>query len=82
MAPDGALVVAGGSDGLLRFWDVSNGRLLWKLAAHKSYIIGVHYEGDDIVTRGFSGDISRWALPQASSIIDACHASACAGAGK
>jgi WD40 repeat protein/serine/threonine protein kinase len=82
MAPDGSLVVAGGSDGLLRFWDVSNGRLLWKLQAHKSYVVGVHYEGGEIVTRGFAGDISRWALPLANSVIDACHASACTGAEK
>jgi hypothetical protein len=56
--------------------------LLWKLQAHKSYVIGVHYEGDDIVTRGFAGDISRWALPDPKGIIAACHASACAVAGK
>jgi WD40 repeat protein/serine/threonine protein kinase len=80
LAPDGSVVVAGGSDGFLRFWDASNGRLLWMLQAHKSYVIGVHYEGSDIVTRGFAGDISRWTLPQADRIIEACHASACASA--
>jgi len=48
LAPDGSTIVAGGSDGLLRFWDVSSGRLLWTLQAHKSYVIGVHYEGDEI----------------------------------
>jgi WD40 repeat protein len=80
LAPDGSMVVAGGSDGLLRFWDVSSGRLLWTLQAHNSYVIGVHYEGGDIVTRGFAGDISRWTLPQPDKIIEACHASACASA--
>jgi WD40 repeat protein len=80
LAPDGSLVVAGGSDGLLRFWDVSSGRLLWMLPAHKSYVVGVHYEGNDIVTRGFAGDVSRWTLPPAGKIVEACHASACASA--
>ncbi len=80
MAPDGSMIVAGGSDGFLRFWDASNGRLLWTLQAHKSYVTGVHYEGTDIVTRGFAGDVSRWTLPQPDKIIEACHASTCASA--
>ncbi len=74
------MLVAGGSDGLLRFWDTSNGRLLWMLQTHSSYVVGVHYEGDDIVTRGFSGDVSRWTLPQSNRIIRECHARACAAA--
>jgi WD40 repeat protein len=78
LAPDGSLVVAGGSDGLLRFWDTSNGHLLWALPAHKSHVVGVHYEGNDIVTRGFAGDMSRWTLPPAGRILEMCHASACA----
>ena len=78
LAPDGSLVVAGGSDGLLRFWDASSARLLWTLPAHKSYVIGVHYEGNDIVTRGFAGDVSRWTLPPTGRILEMCHASACA----
>jgi WD40 repeat protein/serine/threonine protein kinase len=77
MAPDGSVIVAAGSDGMLRFWEVSSGRLLWMLQAHKSYAIGVHYEGGDIVTRGFAGDVSRWTVPQSDSIIEACRASAC-----
>jgi WD40 repeat protein/serine/threonine protein kinase len=80
LAPGGSLIVAGGSDGALRFWDTSNGRLLWMLQAHRSYVIGVHYEGDDLVTRGFAGDVARWTLPQSDSIIEACRASTCASA--
>jgi WD40 repeat protein len=78
LAPDGASIVAGGSDGFLRFWDTSNGRLIWTLQAHASYVVGVHYEGDDIVTRGFAGDIARWTLPSSDRVIEACHASTCA----
>lgn len=70
LTPDGSMVVAGDGDGLLRFWDVA-GHPLWKLQAHKSHTVGIHFEGDDIVTRGFGGDISRWALPRAESVIEA-----------
>lgn len=66
----------GGSDGFLGFWDASNERLLWTMQAHKSYVVGVHYEGSDLVTRGFGGDVSRWTLPQPGTVIAACHASA------
>lgn len=78
MAPDGSLVIAGGSDGLLRFWDASNERLLWSLKVHRSYVVGLHYEGGDIVTRAFAGDISRWSVPPPDKIIEPCHAAACA----
>ena len=78
-SPDGSMIVAGGSDGVLRIWSRSSGRLLWMLRAHASYVVGVHYEGDDLVTRGFAGDIARWTLPSPDSVIEACRASACAG---
>jgi WD40 repeat protein len=34
ITPNGALVVTGGNDGLIRVWDARNGRLLHKLAGH------------------------------------------------
>ncbi len=71
VAPDGAVVVAGGSDGLLRFWDAAEGRLLWTLQAHKSIVVGVHYEGNELVTRGIAGDVARWELPPPDRVIDA-----------
>ncbi|HEX8115507.1 MAG TPA: WD40 repeat domain-containing serine/threonine-protein kinase [Kofleriaceae bacterium] len=72
LASDG-LVMAGGADGLLRFWDRDSGRLLWALHAQASQIIGVHVEGGDIVTRGFAGELSRWALPSSEQVIRACN---------
>ena len=66
------LVIAGGADGLLRFWDRDSGRQLWTLHAHTSQIIGVHVEDSDIVTRGFSGELSRWMLPNPEQAIRAC----------
>jgi WD40 repeat protein len=71
LAPDG-LVIAGGADGMLRFWDAASGTLLWAFQAHKSQLIGVHVEGGDIVTRGFSGELSRWTLPRSEQVIRAC----------
>jgi WD40 repeat protein len=79
LSPDGSLIVAGGSDGVLRVWSRASGRMLWMLRAHASYVVGVHYEGDDLVTRGFAGDIARWMLPSADSVIEACRISSCAG---
>jgi WD40 repeat protein len=80
LAPDGSMVVAGGSDGFLRFWDTSDGRLLWMLQAHRAYVIGVHYEGSDLVTRALAGDVARWALPPADQITTSCQAGTCASA--
>ncbi len=67
------LVMAGGADGVLRFWDRDSGRLLWTLHAHASQIIGVHVEGSDIVTRGFTGELSRWTLPSFEQVIRSCN---------
>ncbi len=78
-SPDGALIVAGGSDGVVRVWSTSSARLLWMLRAHASFVIGVHYEGHDLVTRGFAGDFARWVLPSPDSVIEACRANSCAG---
>jgi WD40 repeat protein/tRNA A-37 threonylcarbamoyl transferase component Bud32 len=72
LSPDGAMVVAGGGDGLLWFWDVADERPIWKLPAHRSHLVGLHFEGADIVTRGFAGDVSRWTLPNPEQVIKTC----------
>jgi WD40 repeat protein/serine/threonine protein kinase len=66
------LVVGGGADGILRFWDRNSGYLLWTLPAHKSEIYGVHVEGADIVTRGITGELVRWTLPSPGRVIQTC----------
>jgi WD40 repeat protein len=71
LASDG-LVMAGGADGRLWFWDQESGRQLWALQAHLAPIIGVHVEGGDIVTRGIAGELSRWGLPAPGEVIGAC----------
>jgi len=68
---DRSMIIAGGSDGLLWFWDLATARPLWTLQAHSSDIVGIHLDGDEIVTRGFSGDVSRWILPKPEEIIEA-----------
>jgi WD40 repeat protein len=70
VTPDGLMVVAGGGDGLLRFWEMSSQRLLWMLPAHRSHLVGIHFQGDNIVTRGFAGDVSRWTLPPSAQVVD------------
>jgi WD40 repeat protein len=70
LSPDGTMIVAGDGDGFLRFWDTASGRQLWTLQAHRSHLIGVHFEGADIVTRGFAGDVARWRLPAPEQVIE------------
>jgi len=67
--PGREMIVAGGGDGLLRFWNAKTGRALWAIQAHKSYIVGLHFEGNDIVTRGFGGELARWTLPNSQTVI-------------
>ena len=71
VASNGSMVIAGGSDGLLRFWDRATARPLWTLQAHSSDVVGIHLECDEMVTRGFAGDVSRWALPKPEQVIEA-----------
>lgn len=71
LSADGSIVVAGGGAGLLRFWDAASGRPLWVVAAHRPYVMGLHFEqsGLDIVTRGTGGEVARWHLPDAQNVI-------------
>ena len=72
--PDGSMVIAGGSDGLLWFWDLATGRPLWTLRAHRSHAIGLHFEGNGLITRGYGGEVSRWTLPSPERVIKAIEA--------
>lgn len=69
VSPDGRLLVAGGNDGLLEFWDLATGRELWSLRAHASHVVGLHFDGADLVTRGFGGELARWHLTPAGQAI-------------
>jgi len=71
---DGSMVAAGRSDGLLQFWETQSGRPLWTMRAHGSYVVGIRLDGDDVVTRGYGGDVARWTLPRPERVIGACRA--------
>ena len=64
LSPDGALVVGGDWGGLLRYWDAATGRPLWITPAHRGAVVGLHFEGEDLVTRGVGGEVSRWRIPE------------------
>lgn len=70
LAPDG-FIAAGGADGLLRFWDPVSAHLLWSLQVDKAPLVEIHVDGRDIVTRGYTGELSRWTLPAAEQVIQA-----------
>lgn len=72
--PTGRILVAGDGDGSVRWWDVATGLPLWTLPAHKSIVVGLHFEDGDIVTRSFAGEVSRWTIPHAQNLIDTCAA--------
>lgn len=63
LTPDGSMVIGGGGDGLLRFWDTATAKPLWVVVAHRPYVMGVHLESGDIVTRGIGGEVARWHIP-------------------
>jgi eukaryotic-like serine/threonine-protein kinase len=69
ISSDGALLAAGGADGLVEFWDVATGRELWALRAHASHVVGLHFDGADLVTRGFGGEMARWHFTSASDVV-------------
>lgn len=58
---------------MLKFWDAETDAMLWTLRAHTPYVTGLHFEGQDIVTRGFGGDVARWSLPAPESVLASCH---------
>jgi WD40 repeat protein len=60
--PTGSFVVTAGGDGVLRFWDTFTGHVMWTLKAHQAAVGGLHFDGTDLVTRGFAGEIARWRL--------------------
>lgn len=69
MSPDGMLVVGGGGDGLLRFWDTTTGQPLWVAPAHRPYVMGLHFEDGDLITRGIGGEVARWRWPSPDAVI-------------
>jgi len=67
LSPDGTIVVGADADGMLRFWDVASGAVIWGLRAHRGIIGGLHFEAADLVTWSIQGEIARWKLPSPRS---------------
>jgi WD40 repeat protein len=65
--PEGRMLVTGGGDGILRFWDLASGRKVWSLRAHRKTIVAMHFDGSDLLTRSREGELARWRLPQLQS---------------
>jgi len=62
---DDSIVAGGGGDGTIRFWDIRSGRLLWSAPDLADQVLGVRIDGNDVVTRGSDGSISRCSLTTA-----------------
>lgn len=72
LSADGTMVIGGDGDGFLQFWDAVSGRPLWRMLAHSRSVVAIRVDGNTIVTRGFSGEVSRWTLPEPKDVIDEC----------
>jgi WD40 repeat protein len=60
LSPDGTLVLGGGTDGRLRYWDAETGRPLWTTPAHSGPLVGLRIEGEEVVTRSLGGELVTW----------------------
>ena len=77
LSGDGAVIAAGAGDGTVRFFDTVSGREIWKMQAHATAVIGVDFDGSDVVTRGKAGDLARWELPDPVKVINSCDGQRC-----
>jgi len=68
MSPDGSMIVTGSTDGFVRFWDTATGALLWMHPITRAMVAGLHFEGEDLVTRSSRGSIARWHFPKLASL--------------
>lgn len=70
--PSSTMVVAAGGDGIVRFWDRRDGRLLWTLPAHRLPVVAFHFEREELVTRDLGGGIAHWKLAKSETVIESC----------
>jgi WD40 repeat protein len=61
--PDGAMLLSGGDDNSIRFWDASNGELLIALPlASRSNSVAISPDGRRIASGNGDGSIMQWEM--------------------
>lgn len=72
-SPDGALLAVAGSDGLVRLWETSKGRLEREYRASTCALnaLDIAPDGKSLVTVDASGDVRTWALHDGSMLASA-----------
>jgi WD40 repeat protein len=70
-APDGATVVTGDSDSLIRVWDAREGRVLHKLPAHSGGLkaVAVSLDGRTLASVGEDRVLMLWSLPTGRELM-------------
>ena len=69
-SPNGKTVASGGDDGVVRVWDLENGKLRATLAGHNGNIRNCIYsnDGKKIITAGFDSTLRIWDAEKGESI--------------
>ncbi|MBE2225077.1 MAG: hypothetical protein IAF02_26290, partial [Anaerolineae bacterium] len=64
-SPDGSLLVSGGADGMMRFWNAADGTSIWDVSAHDSGVEAVTFaaNGHVMASGGTDGSLVVWAVP-------------------
>jgi WD40 repeat protein len=69
-APSGELVLSGGSDGRLRWWEVQSGECVWVREAHQGAVqaLKVSPDGSRLASCGDDGVITLWDLERGEQL--------------
>jgi len=75
LAPDGAHAATGGTDGMLRVWDVVTGRELFHLRAHDQLILDLRFSpsGDRLATASADHRVKVWSARDGALLATMKH---------
>lgn len=70
LAPGGRFIASSGGDGIVRIWDLAQGKEIWMLAGHGSLVgcIAFHPDGHTLVSGGDDGTVSIWDVKRGMKI--------------